>query len=356
MMKNAGLRVEWIDIAKGIGIVLVVLGHIQYLYADRIYMVIKEFHMPLFFFLSGYWIKNEKSIKMGNEILKKIKSLYLPFVIFNLLFVFLHNTFCELGIYGNMTEYAKMDYLLEVVRVLRFGNRETVSMSMWFIRVLFFAYLGYVFLLWGIKKTERLSRKAELLIQWIIVAGLAVLGYYTNFPMGLSVSCIAVAFLHLGRMYRIYENAIKLRLWMSIVAIIALIPLSFFNNVRMGTNQYSNIILLYLGSVLGIYFIIYVSKKLESSKISVLFKYLGRNSLWIMSFHMMFLLFVNCIQVQIMKLPGELKSAFPTILNTNLLWVILYLVIGLFAPALLHMLWEKIKEVCSNGLLQKSKK
>lgn len=46
-----GSRAEWIDVLKGIGIILVVIGHVntkgflvQWLYT---------FHMPLFFALSG---------------------------------------------------------------------------------------------------------------------------------------------------------------------------------------------------------------------------------------------------------------------------------------------------------------
>lgn len=49
-------RIEWVDIAKGFGIILVVIGHMvkgngivgQYIWA---------FHMPLFFFLSGMFMR-----------------------------------------------------------------------------------------------------------------------------------------------------------------------------------------------------------------------------------------------------------------------------------------------------------
>lgn len=48
-------RIEWIDIAKGIGILLVMLGHC---YLDRKFTIwFYSFHMALFFFLSGYTFK-----------------------------------------------------------------------------------------------------------------------------------------------------------------------------------------------------------------------------------------------------------------------------------------------------------
>lgn len=58
-------RKQWVDILKGILIIMVVLGHSYFEYSKYIYW----FHMPVFFMLSGYvfhvpkintfeWIKN----------------------------------------------------------------------------------------------------------------------------------------------------------------------------------------------------------------------------------------------------------------------------------------------------------
>lgn len=43
------------DIAKGIGMFLVVMGHVHGM--NRTYGVIYSFHMPLFFLISGYFFK-----------------------------------------------------------------------------------------------------------------------------------------------------------------------------------------------------------------------------------------------------------------------------------------------------------
>lgn len=40
------VRVEWIDVAKGLGIILVILGHTHALFRPYIY----SFHMPLVFY------------------------------------------------------------------------------------------------------------------------------------------------------------------------------------------------------------------------------------------------------------------------------------------------------------------
>ncbi len=46
-------RIEWVDIARGIGIILVILGHIG---IGKVGKFIYSFHIPLFFFLSGFLV------------------------------------------------------------------------------------------------------------------------------------------------------------------------------------------------------------------------------------------------------------------------------------------------------------
>lgn len=65
-----------IDIAKGIGILLVIIGHgaIPSWSKDAI----SSFHMPLFFILSGYFFRNENPL---TRVQKDAKRLLLPYVV-----------------------------------------------------------------------------------------------------------------------------------------------------------------------------------------------------------------------------------------------------------------------------------
>lgn len=58
-----GGRIEWLDSARGIAIILVVLGHCIGYIDDPLNKVILSFHMPAFFFLSGICMKREESWK-----------------------------------------------------------------------------------------------------------------------------------------------------------------------------------------------------------------------------------------------------------------------------------------------------
>lgn len=73
MVKN---RVRHYDVAKGIGIILVVLGHSMIEFG---HYIIYMFHMPLFFFISGVFFKPEPTGKM---LLKQTRNLLVPFVFF----------------------------------------------------------------------------------------------------------------------------------------------------------------------------------------------------------------------------------------------------------------------------------
>ena len=82
-------RIKSIDIAKGLGILLVVLGHqIDYFHADipGAYQYIYLFHVPLFFFLSGIFYRDVEGL--WDCIRKKFFRLYVPYLLVNVLFFF----------------------------------------------------------------------------------------------------------------------------------------------------------------------------------------------------------------------------------------------------------------------------
>ena len=91
------MREAWVDYAKGIGIILVVFGHVNrglysagiqlsgssYLLTDSI---IYSFHMPLFFFLSGLFFTQSLDKKGKTRfVISKIDTIVYPYVVWSLL-------------------------------------------------------------------------------------------------------------------------------------------------------------------------------------------------------------------------------------------------------------------------------
>jgi fucose 4-O-acetylase-like acetyltransferase len=89
--KNKG-RVSWIDYAKGLGILLVVIGHTlrglnsdsntiyppEWSYIDT---WIYSFHMPLFFFISGLLSNKIANQSCPNFTLSKLRTIAYPYII-----------------------------------------------------------------------------------------------------------------------------------------------------------------------------------------------------------------------------------------------------------------------------------
>ena len=75
-MEQMKTRIQYFDIAKGIGIILMIIGHCG-IKNQYIKHFIYSFHMPLFFLISGYFFKYRED----KECLKKnFKKLIMPYI------------------------------------------------------------------------------------------------------------------------------------------------------------------------------------------------------------------------------------------------------------------------------------
>jgi polysaccharide biosynthesis protein PslL len=82
-MLKENKREHWIDIAKGLGIILVVAGHEGNPFTYHYFF---WFHMPLFIILSGYLFKHVTSkSELKALIYKRAKQLLIPYFMFFLL-------------------------------------------------------------------------------------------------------------------------------------------------------------------------------------------------------------------------------------------------------------------------------
>lgn len=71
-------RIEWVDVYRGLGILLVVIGHLQM--PDLIIKYIFLFHMYAFYYISG---RLHKRISIKEFLKKTVVRLYIPFLIYS---------------------------------------------------------------------------------------------------------------------------------------------------------------------------------------------------------------------------------------------------------------------------------
>ncbi len=83
------------DIAKGIGVILVAIGHSPGLpFAGLLW--IHSFHVPLYFFISGLFVKDQDTASFSTSLKKNIKGLLLPYFVFSFLFLLVDMLFPDI--------------------------------------------------------------------------------------------------------------------------------------------------------------------------------------------------------------------------------------------------------------------
>lgn len=79
---KAKVRLEWVDVLRGILMFLVVYGH--YTTVPSVEKYIYSFHMPAFFLISGMMLAFNKEWRPLRFVWKRIKSLLVPYLLLNL--------------------------------------------------------------------------------------------------------------------------------------------------------------------------------------------------------------------------------------------------------------------------------
>ena len=169
-----------VSFAKGIGIMLMVLGHT--FFSDYGCALIYMFHMPLFFFLSGYCFKESYLGDFRNFARKRISRIYIPFVKWGLIFLLLHNVLFHLNVYndvwgfeGEVSQlYSVSDYLKKTFFIFFcLSGNEQVLGGYWFLHTMFFAS----FIFYGLLKLK------IPIIGGVVTLLLSVLLYFKGIPV-----------------------------------------------------------------------------------------------------------------------------------------------------------------------------
>ena len=260
-------RLNYIDYAKGIGILLVVLGHI---YSNSVSLWIYSFHMPLFFIISGFLLEHNKTYnrKFKDILISKLKSLVIPFYIYSII-----NTFVLLC----LNNFSKEILIENSIRIITFQGKGGI----WFLPCLFFAELLYISL--------RKNINNKFIIN-IIIGILFVISICLNTDkLALIIIArvfIALGFLCMGNLIvsdiEKYNINYVLMIFIFVISVLG----SIFNggvdlfSLILGRYKVLYVILSILGSVL----IISICRKVESVELNKL-KYFGVNSLIIMITH-----------------------------------------------------------------------
>lgn len=268
-------RIDYIDIAKGIGILFVILAHSEFNHFHLLRFLSGigwTFHMPLFFILSGLCFR-----KKGKEIFYNLfKRLVVPyyftiflFVVFYLALGHIHESMDWIwgGIYGSGISYSTPFYIKGVGII-------------WFLLALFWAkiILNYI-----VHLPEYL-----VLVLVVLLAYWAVFSYPRFIlPLEIQTGCIGLLYLFIGFLAHKYGLLHKYYI-LPIVFSLLIWGLGIFNGygymtlINCGVDLISIIV-----SCCACYVILILSKLFERSKfLCKLFTWIGKNTIIILCFHM----------------------------------------------------------------------
>ena len=259
-MEKSKNRILWVDAARGIAMLLVILGHCIGSLNDPGYKFILSFHMPLFFFLSGYCSKKEEQFRPYLK--KKARELLVPQLLFGVFE-------CWIDMMSGRPE--EIDILNDFLG--------------WFLLVLF--YISIVFWLiqtFGYEK-KRTIRFGVFIINFILIIILERLQVSTL--LHIEVVPMALLFFLLGYQCRrsdFFESDIYQVISSVCILLIPVLAICSSCNapVTMYTNNYGNYPLFFIGALGGIFFICEIGKRIQDNQIII---WIGENTIYFFVLH-----------------------------------------------------------------------
>lgn len=196
---NNKSRIAYIDLAKGICIIMVVLYHVAKYYDTSLLVnsFFKLIRMPLYFFLSGVFFKNYSGLV--DFIKRKTNKLLIPFVFWYLL---LSVSFSLLMFHAFGIKLDRFDDTTFLGSLFAFWAKEDFPNSaIWFLLCLFYVNLLFynVFLLASHFKTEK-GKFWILLLFSMLCGGIGFIFCFTktNLPAFLDSAFTSVPFFCFG--------------------------------------------------------------------------------------------------------------------------------------------------------------
>lgn len=330
-----------ISVAKALCIILMVVGHSGV--PDKISAFIYLFHMPAFFFVSGY-LFNEKYFDDSITFVKKrFKGLYIPFVKYSLIFMLLHNLFAYIGLYD--TSYLLNDYQYMIFHILSLTRTEQLLGGYWFLHELLYASLFSLLLL---KILRLIFRNTSITVLssfataiFVVLAFIFSIIRYKIPTIG-AQTFLASAFYLSGYCFRRLNVFAKKNLVVGLFCFIALAFIAPFFSCDMQGAKGLKLILYFAIALIGIYGTIQISSAIKGKVVRV-FDYIGNHTLDILTYHFISFKFVSAIKILVFGLSWNMLSDFPIIREYNGIFFIVYCIVGVAFPLAFGLLLSRLK-------------
>lgn len=293
-------RIIYIDIAKCIGMFMVIHNHLGLKYSNNIIKILfASFHMPLFFFLSGI-VKSDNidERRLEDYFLKRVATILIPFYLWSFVF---------------------MNFDLKSFAYILYGSNRSISAAggvggSWFLPCFFLADMLFIFSKKLLRKNiilESIMAISAFLGGWILNYVDLSLGYFMSFDIalcGLGFIITGDILRKTGIIKKIYNNSTLKNIVLFIVFLIAAFGIAVLNKTSyeneyfrpvMALGYYGNYILFILTGLLGSFSIIFISIVLERTNNISIAQQIGENTFCILLVQQ---ICINCSEKVIRRL------------------------------------------------------
>ena len=350
-MKTTIVSREYWNVLKGVGIVFVVLGHMNTPFSNFIYL----FHMPLFFFISGYLYNEEKYGDNSYALLvSKIKSSWMKYVYINWAFILLHNVFYKYGFLEATAKAYSLKTLCKQMSLALFAANDTQLLigPLWFVPT---SVIASVILALIVQFSRRIQAREvysinKYIVQTILVCICTLFGYFCakkgiRMVAEMQISFLVMPWLWAG--YLLRNLRVSFEKYLNPIVAIVCAVLIFVANMyyELELVLFMKVYpLMYFVAFMGIYMCMYLAKLfLSIPRVKTIFEYSGEASFVIMASHFGLYRVFDWILSQLLCKEDpiskylELPNSFPEI------WPA-YIIIGFVLPLSIYVLWGKLKE------------
>ena len=320
-------RFEFVDIVKGICILLIIRGHINYSFFPE-WVNENEFYtiwyVSGFYLIGGFFLKEADLLNPKNLLKKKIPALYLKSLYFFLPATLLHNYLLQIGYYpASIKPFITLsDWGRALGKVFMGMSFEKLVEPLWFALALFYGLVFLSIMAYGLKSINKYSHMNMFIVSLIACAISGYISNYTDihFPPRIATAVSSTVLISLG--YLIFNSSYKSFNNKCIFVISLVILLSYTYTIGaapgmligMIVNEYPDIITLLVGTLAGVYFICYLSCYLEHSVLGVILAHCGKESFYLMALHIMF---IRLLAILLSKYPVCGISIDDFTFNTN---------------------------------------
>lgn len=297
-------RINWIDYSKFFGIFLVVLGHtsIPVMSINVIY----SFHMPLFFFISGYLFDANKFESFFRFMRHRLKQLIIPYFFFNIItYLFWFFVGRKFG-NDSTSEISPLTPLMGIFYGTDTGNFLIHCGSLWFLPCLFLVELIY----YGLRG---INNRFLLLICVTLLAFYNAKSSHYLLPWSIDASLLGLLFYALGNIsktilpnYMAFTTAKKA---MFVILSFALIMLFSYYSGRsdMSSNKFENFPMFLFSAISGICFMFFLSSFFEANfGRQKWIEFFSKNTLIILALHAIVASVIKGLLYFVFKVPVDI--------------------------------------------------